>query len=146
MSIDNFAKKIKGVALGFKKRDLWSFMVIILVAFGSFYLGQISTTNSSNSQVTVLGARGYENQLDQLNLVNNTNATNLNSNQGLVNQAINDNSGNYAKGNYLASSRGKKYYPIDCPAANNIKMENRIYFKTASEAENKGYTLSSSCN
>jgi len=46
----------------------------------------------------------------------------------------------------LASSRGKKYYPVDCPAANNIKNENRVYFKTASEAEAKGYTLSGSCS
>lgn len=48
-------------------------------------------------------------------------------------------------GDYVASNRGKMYYPVDCPAANNLKEENKIYFKTSSAAEEAGYKRSSSC-
>ena len=48
-------------------------------------------------------------------------------------------------GEYVASNRGKMYYPIDCSAANNLKVENKIYFKTIGEAEAAGYKRSSSC-
>jgi len=47
---------------------------------------------------------------------------------------------------FVASSRGKYYYPIDCSLANGLKEENRIYFKTQQEAENKGYIYNTRCN
>ncbi|MFZ2072803.1 MAG: hypothetical protein WA101_01975 [Minisyncoccia bacterium] len=47
---------------------------------------------------------------------------------------------------YFASNRGQKYYSIGCSAGKTIKQENRIYFSTPSEAEQAGYTISSSCN
>jgi hypothetical protein len=51
-----------------------------------------------------------------------------------------------AKGEYFASSRGKKYYSINCSAGKTIKVENRIYFATSAEAEGAGYELSGSCS
>ncbi len=47
---------------------------------------------------------------------------------------------------FVASSRGKYYYPIDCSLANGLKEENRIYFKTQQEAENKGYIYNTRCD
>jgi len=47
---------------------------------------------------------------------------------------------------FVASSRGKYYYPIDCSLADGLKEENRIYFKTQQEAENKGYIYNTRCN
>ncbi|MEZ4103636.1 MAG: hypothetical protein R3B55_03780 [Candidatus Paceibacterota bacterium] len=47
--------------------------------------------------------------------------------------------------NYLASINGTKYYPRGCKAANRIKVENRIYFKSGSDAQKTGYGYSSSC-
>jgi hypothetical protein len=47
---------------------------------------------------------------------------------------------------YVASSRGKYYYPIDCNLANNLKEENKIYFKTKEEAEDKGYIYNTRCD
>jgi hypothetical protein len=47
---------------------------------------------------------------------------------------------------YVASSRGKYYYPIDCNLANNLKEENKIYFKTKEEAEDKGYIYNTKCD
>lgn len=41
--------------------------------------------------------------------------------------------------NFVASKRGKKYYSVTSANGQNIVPENRIYFKTAQEAENAGY-------
>ncbi len=49
-------------------------------------------------------------------------------------------------GAFVASKKGKKYYPIDCPSAKALSESNRIYFQTANDAESKGYTLATSCS
>lgn len=47
---------------------------------------------------------------------------------------------------YVASSSGKKYHRQDCRYALKIKEENRIYFQSSAEAEEKGYLPCKSCN
>lgn len=40
---------------------------------------------------------------------------------------------------FLASKRGKKYYPVFSSAGERIKPSNRIYFETAKQAQSAGY-------
>ncbi len=40
---------------------------------------------------------------------------------------------------FVASSRGKKYYPVQSAAGEKIVPKNRIYFRTAEEAAHRGY-------
>lgn len=40
---------------------------------------------------------------------------------------------------FVASSRGKKYWALDTPEAALLTPKNRIFFKSAEEAESKGY-------
>lgn len=40
---------------------------------------------------------------------------------------------------FVASRRGKNYYPVAARAAERLKPENRIYFRTGEEAEEMGY-------
>ncbi len=40
---------------------------------------------------------------------------------------------------FVASTRGKKYYPVDSSGAESLSPENRVYFRTAEEAEGAGY-------
>ena len=47
---------------------------------------------------------------------------------------------------FVASSRGKYYYPVECSLANSLKEENKIYFKSQEEAEANGYTYNTRCN
>ncbi len=47
---------------------------------------------------------------------------------------------------FVASSRGKYYYPVDCNLSNSLKEENKIYFKTQQEAEDRGYIYNTRCN
>lgn len=139
-------EKIKSLAQSSRGKDILSFIVILIIASGSFYLGQNSTTQNTTSQVQVFGAKSTSNTkpLNKSLSSTDTQALNDKSNFATTEPVVDE--GVYLKGNYLASSRGKKYYPVDCPSAANIKASNRVYFKTASEAEQKGYTLSTSCN
>jgi hypothetical protein len=40
---------------------------------------------------------------------------------------------------FVASSKGKKYYPVFSASGNRITPKNRLYFRTAKEAEIAGY-------
>lgn len=40
---------------------------------------------------------------------------------------------------FVASRRGKNYYPVGSPASERLVPENRIYFRSAEEAEALGY-------
>lgn len=44
------------------------------------------------------------------------------------------------------NSSSKKYHFSWCSGAKRIKSENQIWFNTAQEAENRGYTLAGNCN
>ncbi len=46
---------------------------------------------------------------------------------------------------YVASKRGKYYYPLDCPLAAGLSEKNKIYFKNKEEAETEGYQFNSRC-
>jgi hypothetical protein len=41
---------------------------------------------------------------------------------------------------FVASKRGKKYYPIASASASALAPQNRIYFRTREEAEKAGFT------
>jgi hypothetical protein len=47
---------------------------------------------------------------------------------------------------FVASKTGTKYYPPDCSGINRIKIENRVYFATEQEAQDKGYTRTTTCS
>lgn len=47
--------------------------------------------------------------------------------------------------NYVASINGSAYYPVNCKAAEKIKEENRVWFKTTQEAESQGYKPAQNC-
>ncbi len=47
---------------------------------------------------------------------------------------------------FTASKTGTKYYPAGCSGINRIKTENRVYFTTEQEAQDQGYTRTSTCN
>jgi hypothetical protein len=40
---------------------------------------------------------------------------------------------------FVASKRGKKYYPVGSPGAERLSPANRVYFKTAEEAKKAGF-------
>ena len=135
MSITNYMQKIKLFIESEKGKDIMVIAIVILVGVSSFFLGRLSNQASTSGlkientsqQATVIGANVSNNS--QINL----------------NPSITDKINNNSRGSYFASKKGKKYYSSGCSAGKTIKQENKIYFSTTTEAENAGYTLSSSC-
>ena len=128
--------KIKSFLESEKGKDILIVIIVILVGLGSFELGRLSKTNNSagikieypdqaaqNSPGLVLGVEASKTSVSQ------------NSSTGI----------NSLGKKFFASSRGKKYYPVDCSAGQSIKESNRLWFSTREEAESAGFELSSSC-
>ena len=46
---------------------------------------------------------------------------------------------------FVASKRGKYYYPINCSLAQQLSKQNKVYFKSKKEAEAKGYQFNQKC-
>jgi hypothetical protein len=65
---------------------------------------------------------------------------NLDDNSTSSGQAINP-----SQTLFVASSRGKYYYPVDCSLAQNLSEKNKIYFSTKEEAESRGYLQNTRC-
>lgn len=49
------------------------------------------------------------------------------------------------KGSFVASSRGKYYYPVSCSKARGLSEKNKLFFDTKEEAEAKGFKAHSDC-
>ncbi len=129
-------EKIKQFLDSDKGKDILTIIILILVGLGSFELGRLSK-NEDTSGVKILNmdSGDYYKQGLKTNKINTNNSEKV---QGVTF----DSSGK----SFFASSRGSKYYSLDCSAGKTIKQENRVYFSASSEAEKAGYTLSSSCN
>ncbi|MCX6755138.1 MAG: hypothetical protein NT068_01165 [Candidatus Nomurabacteria bacterium] len=125
-----------------KGKDILIILIVILVGLGSFMLGRLSiqgqngqfkVENSSNQANALNGLESAQNSKNELNIAQkSTSNTDINNSN--------------KSGNFFASSKGKKYYPVGCSAGKTIKESNKIYFSTGEEAQSAGYELSSSCH
>ena len=122
-----------------KGKDILIVIIVILVGLGSFELGRLSKENSSSG--LKIEYPSQEQSIDQAG--NAISATENTKTPSIIPTIQNSNS---AGKTFFASSRGSKYYTTSCSAGKTIKQENRIYFTTGEEAQQAGYTLSSSCN
>lgn len=123
MSIDDIKSKIKSFRENFIGSDLYVVFIVIIVAFGSFGLGRLSISNTEQKLI----------QIPSKVEVNLANAAESQKTLIPTNKQ------------FVASKRGKKYYPTDCSSAQSIKVENKIYFNSSTEAEQAGYSASISC-
>ena len=135
-------EKIKLFLESDKGKDFLVVLIIILVGIGSFSLGRLSK-NGQNGGMNIK----YENQ--EANIIKSL-KYGPNDDLGVKDNIIEElkplnQLNNSDSKNFFASSRGSKYYSLDCSGGKTIKQENRIYFNTKEEAENAGYELSSSC-
>lgn len=62
-----------------------------------------------------------------------------------MNVAATANGANAPQGNFVASVSGSKYHLPECPGAQSIKEENKIWFDTPKEAEAAGYRPALNC-
>jgi hypothetical protein len=112
-------------------KDIMTIIIIILVGTGSFGLGRLSK-NAPNSGLKI----EYRDQ----------GATGISATESIkYTPQLKQTNTNISGKNYFASSKGKKYYSLNCSAGKSIKQENRVYFDTSEAAEQAGYSLSTSC-
>lgn len=138
-------EKIKHFVQSDKGKDIMVVLIVILVGTGSFALGRLSKSYDSSSGIQITYPPPYDiGQANALSATENnfpTNTQNLASkNVKKINSSV-----SFSGKNFFASNRGHKYYPIGCSAGKSIKLENRVYFATSSDAQKAGYELSSSC-
>lgn len=125
-------EKIKSFIYSDKGKDVLTVLIVILVGLGAFELGRLSKQTNTNS--LKIDYTGQEASLIVPTIAKSS-----------ISSTTSGGSLNSSSGEYFASKRGKKYYPINCSAGKTIKQENRIYFSTTAQAETAGYTLSGSC-
>ncbi|MFA6324794.1 MAG: hypothetical protein WCX46_01025 [Candidatus Paceibacterota bacterium] len=129
-------EKIKHFIESEKGKDILVVFIIILVGIASFELGRLSKENdSSGVKIEYIGQ-----EANTIEGYNNLKGAVFQDQEEMYKNKINSNSKNF-----FASSRGKKYYPVDCSAGKTIKDSNKVYFSTREEAEKAGFELSSSC-
>ncbi len=121
-------EKIKLFLTSEKGKDIMIVLIVIMVGLASFALGRLSM-GPTNLGVKI----EYPEALSGAT-INSSNTSKIEPKTELEGD----------KG-FFASSRGKKYYPTNCEAGKSIKQENRVYFKTETEAINAGYEKSASC-
>lgn len=133
MSIQQFRTKIKNKGAGDSKRmkeTLVFSAIVVLVGIGSFGLGilaersRIATNDAIRKETGVI----------------------VTSDVSLFDQdGFQETGATSVSGAYFASRNGTSYYPLDCRAGDRILPENKIYFKSMTEAETAGFKQSSSC-
>jgi hypothetical protein len=168
MSIHDDSPKIKRVALRFlgsqKGHDVMVFLIILGVSVAGFSLGTMSVKRDqakviieADPSLVLASAADYTTQLPSQN-TNGANSFGENNPAAKVSGSGGEASGktsgepggtNDVTGTsslpYVASKKGKKYYPVGCARTKSLSEANRIYFKDTTEAEAKGYTMSTSC-
>ncbi len=128
MSIHDLLYKIKG------RREVINttftyILLMILVAFGSFFLGQLSVSSLEVKS--------------DIEIVNRESVVENDSN--VYQDKLQSTTLSVVKGKYVASKNGKLYYTVTCKASNRIKEENKVYFDTTADAEKSGYSWATSC-
>jgi hypothetical protein len=121
-------EKIKLFLVSDKGKDLMVVFIVILVGIASFGLGRLSNKDPDSGL--------------KIEYPTSMSGASVNALPGPKNEPKTLFEGEKS---FFASSRGSKYYPANCEAGKSIKMENRVYFTSADEAEQAGYTKSSSC-
>lgn len=115
-----FIKKCK-LKLKPYEKDVILVIIIILVALISFGLGRLSKIEERKMPIII------ENQ------------------QQTTKQPTTINQNQLAGAGFVASKNGTKYHYPWCPGAATIKEENKIFFASAEEARQAGYTPASNC-
>lgn len=121
--IQDIRAKIKEF-LRLLRADLFIIVVIALVSLASFGLGRLSVLygDEGRDRLEIVYPDGQEATVFE--------AAALKSPE---------------TGAYVASISGSKYHRPDCPGAQTIKEENKLYFATKAEAEAAGYTPAANC-
>ena len=124
--------KIKWLGQKAGEPDIFTALIVILVAFLSFGLGRLSVVSSKKSDIWLetipLGEAGAVSATAVFAVPNKSPATT-----------------HPTQGQFVASKNGTKYYLPWCSGATRIKEENKVWFQSVEEAKRAGFAPSSAC-
>ncbi len=106
-----------------ERRDIFTILIILLVAFASFGLGRISKIESIQEPVRI------EQTVSVVNAKNGSKQAILDVNDKM----------------YVASKNGSKYHYPWCSGAKRISDTNKIWFNSTQSAKKAGYTPAGNC-
>jgi len=129
MSIKEILQKSKGEAIHairiIERRDVFTMLLLILVAGGSFGLGRLSLIENTRTPVRIESSASTF------------------AGVGGVEKTPEATTG--AQGAYVASKNGSVYHYPWCPGAARIKEENKVWFASQAEAEKAGLRPAANC-
>ena len=132
MSIKDISEKIKGIAVGLERKEIYTLAIIILVGFSSFGLGRLSAIEDSRQPIRIEYPEGSPEAVSVSPAVKNSSQfASVVSSQ--------------SSGTVVASKNGTKYHLPWCSGAQRISEANKITFSSKAEAEKAGYTPASNC-
>lgn len=129
-------KKIKSW-LEINQKDLFLAAIIILVSIINFGLGRLSAIWPEKQPITF--TKNLESgswNLEDKSKISEPTSKISNSKFQILN----------SNGRYVASKNSTFYHYPWCPGAQKIKEENKIWFQSKVEAEQKGYKPASNCD
>ncbi len=142
MNIPEVREKIKLLQDRLNTRELYTVLLILVVGFGSFGLGRLSTIREGKPPVLVEQANTPILSTPNSPEGNTVVVTPPSKSTGLA--AVH--SATPASGGQLVASKGgTKYYFPWCGSAARISEANKIWFNSVEEARKAGYTPASNC-
>jgi len=135
MSLPRELQKIKGF-LGFHEGQIVTIMQLLLilgVGSGAYFLGAESRSHDGEMGVAVFSPTSEALPPSSILLEELTGYQEETLPQTQIEK------------NFVASSKGTKYHRLDCPGAQTIKAENKIYFSTEEDARKAGFTPAGNC-
>jgi len=115
-----------------KNDEVFTAALLVLVALTSFGLGR-SSVEVRSAPAAVSHA---ERTLQKTEKEVSTRATSYASSSSM----------GTTQGTYVASVNGSRYHLPECPGAQSIKEENKVWFQNKADAERAGYTPAQNCD
>lgn len=119
--------------------------IIILAIFVGFRFGEVSASNNTEVNVSVNNLENANQAQEKISL-----ATEALKRQGIdlkltsKENVINDNF-NTSDCLFVASRKSHKYHTAECKYGKNIKLANKVCFKSQEEAKAKGFVPAKGC-
>lgn len=127
VSIKDILEKCKGAARLVEREDIFTALIIILVALSSFGLGRLSGTAAGRAPVRIETGGGLSSATGES-----------------LSEAGSEMSP--MQGGFVASKNGTAYHFPWCSGALRIKEENKIWFETREAAAAAGYRPAKNCD
>ena len=127
------------------QENIFLLIGFFLVLFMGFFSGYFYVYEKTDKQkIVIVDADQDCKDLFNLGFVDDTSGSNLNSNNTSQVKGEQNRSENIILQNktgiFVASKNSKIYHKPDCKYVKRIKEENKIWFQSAKEAKDRGYT------